>query len=1011
MYDTIKEEKEILEFWEKEDIFNKLREKNKGNKKWSFLDGPITANNPMGVHHAEGRTYKDLYQRFRAMQGFDQRFQNGFDCQGLWVEREEEKELGLKTKADIEKFGVLNFVQACKKRVEKFSKIIENQSKRLGFWMDWDNSYYTMTDSNNLHNWFLIKEYFKKGWLYKGKDVVPWCWRCGTASSKHDIITEGYKEVQHKAVFMKFPVKEKENEYFLIFTTTPWTVPADTAIAVNKNLTYIKAKQESNFYWIVESRAGELKGDYEVIDKVKGSELEGLEYVMPYKDLEAQKKTKHQVFTWDLASGEEGTGIVHVAPGCGPEDHELGKKNNIPAISPLDENGVFQGGFGDYNGKKYSQVNKEVLEDLQERGFIYKIEPYTHRYPHCWRCSEELVFRLVDEWYIKCTEDMRNKLIKENKKIEWSPEYGRERQEEWFKNMSDWLISRKRYWGLPLPIWECECGELEVIGSLEELKEKAVDPKKVDDLPEIHRPWVDDIKIKCKECGKEVSRVLDVGDAWLDAGITPFSTIGPYLENKKEWGDWFPADFITENMPGQYRGWFNAILWSSVALTGKASFKSILGYETVKDEKGEEMHKSKGNAIWFDDAVEKIGADSMRLLYSLQDPSSELKFGFNVIKEPKNNLNVLYNVSQLIEKGNFDIKKVFNPEDKWILSRFNSLVKDVTIELEDLNPHIATRKLRDFWLNDLSRGYIQFVRERISQGDKVAAGILSEVYLGLIKLCGPIIPFLTEKIYQDLRKKLDLKEESIFLCSWPKANRDLISPLLEEEVSITDQIIQAGLSAREKVKLGVRWPLKEVKVVSRSHAVGRTIVSMQETIKSKLNVKDVKYEKESKDAKIEIVANKSQIGKDFKQNSVKILKELNKSLLEEIYHKGSAKVAKFDLKKEHIITSESLPANLIASEFNQGNVILETELTPELETEGFVRELIRRVQDIRKEQKLKKQDRINLAIKSDLDLNSWKSMMGTKVGAQGLDFEEKPYPIKEDFKIKDKNFIISIEIN
>src|SRR3989344_7445406 len=345
MLDYNKQELEILKFWEEKKIFDKIRKKNKGKKKWSFIDGPITANNPMGVHHAWGRTYKDVYHRFKAMQGHETRYQNGFDCQGLWVEREEEKDLGLKNKTDIEKFGILDFVKSCRKRVEKFSKVQTQQSIRLGQWMDWDNSYYTMTDNNNLHNWFLLKNYFERGGLYKGKDAVPWCWRCGTASSKHDIATEGYKEVTHTALFMQFPLKDKPDECFLIFTTTPWTIPANVAIAVNSDINYVKVENNGIKYWLAKSRLEELEGEYKILDNKKGAELEGIEYVMPYADLEVQNGAKHKVVLWDLASEEEGTGIVHIAPGCGAEDYDLGKKEALPAISPLDETGVYKEGF------------------------------------------------------------------------------------------------------------------------------------------------------------------------------------------------------------------------------------------------------------------------------------------------------------------------------------------------------------------------------------------------------------------------------------------------------------------------------------------------------------------------------------------------------------------------------------------------------------------------------------------------------------------------------------------
>ncbi|MBU0760970.1 MAG: isoleucine--tRNA ligase [Nanoarchaeota archaeon] len=909
MLDFHKIESEILEFWEKEKIFEKVRKKNKGGRRWSFIDGPITANNPMGVHHAWGRTYKDLFHRLKAMQGFEMRYQNGFDCQGLWVEREEEKDLGLKNKEDIEKFGILNFVKACRKRVEKFSKIQRDQSIRLGQWMDWENSYYTMTDKNNLHNWHLLKNYFDRGWLYKGKDAVPWCWRCGTASSKHDIATEGYKEVTHSSVFMQFPLKDKPTEYFLIWTTTPWTIPANVAIAVNPNLDYVKADVSGVFYWLAESRLEELDEKYKIVDKKKGSELKGMEYLMPYAHLEEQRDAPHKVVLWEMASGEDGTGIVHIAPGCGAEDFDLGKKEHLPAISPLDDAGIYKEGYAEFSLKKYSDVNKAVLEDLEQRRFVYKIEPIKHRYPHCWRCGEELVFRTVDEWYVKGKE-MRAALIRENKKIKWYPEYGKKRQEEWFKNMGDWLISRKRYWGLPLPIWECSCGKVEVIGDIKELRKKAVDKKKVDKLPEIHRPWIDEIEIKCGKCGKNVKRIEDVGDAWLDAGIVMFSTLD-YLDNKEYWKKWYPADLISENMPGQYRGWFNAIMWAGVALTGKTPFKAMFGYETLKDEKGEEMHKSKGNAIWFDDAVEKIGADAMRLLYCLQEPAQELRFGFNAIKEPKNNLNILYNLSKLVE--NSKKVKINSAEDKWILSRFNSLVKKVTEDFEDLHPHQATRALQDFWLNDLSRGYIQFVRDRLAENDEKVKMVLREIYTELLKMCAPICPFLTEHLWQSMGQK----EQSVHLCKWPKFEVKKIDKKLEESFDVAMKIIEKGLAERDRERIGLRWPLSKA-VIKSSSNLGK---ELGDIIARQLNVKKVE---------------------------VKIAKG------------------------------------------NESVVEIDTKITPELEAEGFAREVARKVQAERKKAGLKKGQLIELKVFADDKvremLSKWEKFLKERTNSKKIEF-------------------------
>ncbi len=889
MYDFKTNEEEILKFWKRKKIFEKLRKKNKGKKTWSFIDGPITSNNPMGVHHAWGRTYKDLFHRFKAMQGHEIRYQNGFDCQGLWVEREEEKSLGLNNKKDIEKFGILNFVKSCRKRVEKFSKVQTKQSIRMGYWMDWENSYYTMTDNNNLHNWMLLKEYFKKGWLYKGKDAVPWCPRCGTASSKHDIVTEGYKEITHNSLFMKFPLDGKKGEYFLIFTTTPWTVPANVALAVNKKIVYVKVENEGEKYWVAEKRLEEIEGKHKVLEKRKGKDLKGIKYKMPYESFEAQTDSPHEVILWDSASEEEGTGIVHIAPGCGADDFALGKELGLSAISPLDGAGIYQEkGYGEFSGRKYSEVSKLVLKDLKEKGFVYKIKPHRHRYPHCWRCGEELVFRMVDEWYIKA-KDMRKKLIEENSKTTWYPGYGKVRQKDWFKNMSDWLISRKRYWGLPLPIWECSCGETEVIGGLKELREKAVDKKKVDKLPEIHRPWIDEIKIKCGKCGEHASRIEDVGDAWLDAGIVPFSTLN-YLQDKKYWKKWFPADFISENMPGQFRGWFNALFWASVKLTGKAPFKTLLGYETLKDEKGEEMHKSKGNAIWFDDAVEKIGADTMRLVYSLQDPSQELKFGFNVAREPRNNINILHNMRRLIESSTS--KKVSSFEDRWILSKLNSLIESVTKEFEELHPHNATRALKDFWLKDFSRGYIQIVRDRISSEDKMVKFVMKEVYVTLIKLCSPVIPFITEEIWQEMKKKKIVKEESVHLCNWPKENKKKINSSLERRFEKIWKILEAGLATRDKIQIGLKWPLAEATIIGGDLKLKK---DEEEIVKNQLNVKKLLYR--------ESHANENDISVD-----------------------------------------------------------LDTSQTPELEAEGYAREISRQIQAFRRKLGLEKKDKISLLV-------------------------------------------------
>ena len=645
---------------------------------------------------------------------------------------------------------------------------------------------------------------------------------------------------------MQFPVKGKEKEYLLIFTTTPWTVPGNVALAVNKKILYVLAEINDSRYWIAEKRLEELEQKYKIIEKKKGKDLEGMEYIMPYASLDVQKDSPHNVVLWDLANEEEGTGIVHIAPGSGAEDHQLGKKIGLPSIEVLDGAGIYIKGLGSFSGKRYSVVNDEVIKDLQQKGFMYKVAPYPHRYPHCWRCSSELVFRLVDEWYIKCTDEFRNKLIRENDTINWYPKYGKARQKHWFENMGDWLISRKRYYGLPLPIWECLCGNVEVIGSLEELKKKAIkqDVSKIDKLPSIHKPWIDDIKIVCPKCSKEVKRIPEVGDAWLDAGIVAFSTMGPHLQNKEEWKKWYPADFITEGYIDQFRGWFNALFWASVALTGKVCFKNLFGYERLLAEDGKEMHKSWGNAVAFDEAAKKVGADPMRLLYTQNDPSQDIRFGYNVLKDPSRDLLVLLNISKLIKQT----KKVQvkNIEGIWILSKMNSLIETVTKELDLLHPHLAIRALKDFWLNDLSRGYIQFVRDKINQDDKETIYVLTEVYMTLLKLCAPFIPFITEQIWQILKQKSIVKEESVHLSGWPKTDKTRRKVALEIKMVIVTKIIEIGLAERSKEKMGLRWPLAKATILGGDYKFDKDLISI---LKSQLNVKNIEFRESHADAK------------------------------------------------------------------------------------------------------------------------------------------------------------------
>ena len=833
--DFPKLEQEILKFWKQKRIFEKLRKKNQGKKRWSFLDGPITANNPLGVHHAWGRTYKDLFQRYKAMKGFDQRFQNGFDCQGLWVEVEVEKEKGFKNKKDIEKFGIDKFVNACKERVLKYSKIQTEQSIRLGQWMDWDNSYYTMSDKNNYTIWNFLKVCHEKNLLYKGRDSVPWCPRCGTAISQHEILTEEYKELVHKSIYFKLTIKGEKNTYFLAWTTTPWTLPGNVALAVHPDLEYAKVKSKNIIYILLKDKAG-LIDDGKIIETFKGKKLQGLEYQGLFDHDE------HKVILWKDVTEEEGTGIVHIAPGCGAEDFRLSKELNLPVIDLTDNESNYRKDFGELAGKFVGsqEVREYIFKDLEKKGRVFKIENYTHRYPTCWRCKTELIFRVVDEWYISM-DKIRKQLMRVAKKIEWIPSFGLDRELDWLKNMHDWLISKKRYWGLALPIFECECGNFEVISSKQELKKRAVSGWDSFESHSPHRPWVDQVKIKCSKCGKQVSRIKDVGNPWLDAGIVPFSTM------EKEW---FPIELVCESFPGQFKNWFYSLIVMSTVLEDTNPMKTVFGFASVKDEKGEEMHKSKGNAIWFDDAVEKIGADVMRFMYSRQNPAYDLKFGYKSAEEIKRKLLTLYNVYTFFETyvskkelptTNYKLQ-TNNVLDKWILSRFNNLVKKVTKNLDQYNVGTAVLAIEDFFIEDLSLWYVRRSRKRFKQDNKKeVVSTLYYVLLNMLKLIAPITPFFAEGMYGKLKTKN--MPESVHLYDWPESGKT--DDKLEEKMTQVRNVVTLVLAQRAEAGIKVRQPLAKLTIENK---LDKDLLGL---IKEEVNVKEISFGKKVKlDTKI-----------------------------------------------------------------------------------------------------------------------------------------------------------------
>lgn len=868
--DFVAMEKRLLDYWYKEGIIEKYLKKNKSSKKkFSFLDGPITANNPMGVHHAWGRTYKDLWQRFYNMQGFAGRFQNGFDEQGLWVEVEVEKELGFKNKKDIEKFGIDKFVNLCKERVNKYSQIQTEQSKRLGYFMDWENSYHTSSDENNYAIWNFIKVCHQKGYLYKGRDSVPWCPRCGTAISQHEILTEEYKEITHKAVFVKFKLQDSD-ENLLAWTTTPWTLPSNVAIAVNPEFTYALYQNSKTEEKIIFLRTDLVEGvsrdirkdlfgddqqDWECIKDYKGQDLVGLKYEGNFDELPALKEVEHRVVAAkDLVNAEEGTGLVHLAPGAGEEDFKIAKVENLAVVESIDESANYLEGFADLTSQNAKNNPDLIIDKLKEKEVLFKEEKYKHRYPTCWRCKTELVWRVVDEWYIamdkidpddKKGRTLRQEMVDVAGRINWIPKFGLDRELDWLKNMHDWLISKKRYWGLALPIWECaKCGNFEVVGSKEELEKKASEGWEKFEGNTPHRPWIDEVKVKCSKCSEVSSRIKDVGNPWLDAGIVPFSTMPK---------EWFPADFITESFPGQFKNWFYSLIAMSTVLKNENPFKTVLGFATLLDEKREEMHKSKGNAIEFNEAADKIGVDVMRWMYTSQNPVNNLLFGYHKADEVRRRFYlILWNVySFFITYANSDnwIPKQLtithhpspNILDQWIISRLNSITKTVNDSLSKFDSQQASFAIESFVIGDLSTWYIRRSRDRVGvtssdQEDKEAC-YQTQYWLlvELSKLISPFMPFIAEEMYMNLSG-----EESVNLADFSVSNEKFIDGALEKQMQNARDLVEKAHSLRKEVNIKVRQPLAQL-----TYGDEKLPEKIEKIIAVEVNVKNIVYKKGS----------------------------------------------------------------------------------------------------------------------------------------------------------------------
>lgn len=980
-------EHEVMELWEKENYYEKLVEKNKGKKMFRFLDGPITANNPMGIHHAWGRSTKDIFIRYKAMRGYDCRRQNGFDSQGLWVEVEVEKQLGFKTKKDIENYGMDKFTRQCVDRVKHFSGIITEQSKRLGQWMDWDNSYYTNTDLNIQGIWHFLKECDNHGWIQREYKPMPWCPRCGTSLSEHEM-TGSYKMMTHNSVFFKLPIEELGSK-ILVWTTTPWTLSSNVALAVNPDIDYVEVKIKSDDRTLILAKnAIKYLGDdkLEVIRALKGEELVGLHYETCFADIPAQQGIEHKIVAWEDVAADEGTGVVHIAPGCGVEDFELGERLGLPKVMPIDDMGIYLDGFGFMTGKDSHTIADEVFAKLEEQNKLYKVEPHEHSYPVCWRCKSEVVFRLVPAWYIR-TSEIKPKLIECANSVKWEPASNGKRMNDWLNNMGDWNISRKRYYGMPLPFYPCDCGHVTVIGSKAELRENAVDPAQVDALPELHRPWVDGIKIKCPHCGKEVSRVPEIGDVWLDAGIVPFSTLG-YFTDRKAWEKNFPAEWVTE-MHEQVRLWFYSMLFMSTVLVGKAPYERVVTNGMVVSEDGSKFSKT-GFMIKFDEAAEKIGADTVRYLYASAPNTNDVRFGYNLGDEARRkmlgfwNIYTFFDTYAQLDKPNFADYKIdfskLTPIDKWLVVRTNEYLKKATASMDDYK---AFALIKDFevFVDDISNWYIRTNRRRFwkteDQQDKmVAYWTLFNALKVCVQTIAPITPFMTEYIWQNLIKKCDATvAESVHLSDWPTVIEGIEDDGIIEQTALVRDVIATAMRLRNEQQIKVRQPLSKLFICCGEDTANK-IKTFEKNILDELNIKSVEYIDDINVLEDQfLTVNFKVAGAVLKQNVNKMKQTLEglsvdemKALTSAVVAGGEIAVPGWDEKFDSSIfaVQSKTKEGVVSAEFAENSVVaLDIVLTDELLKEGIVRDIIRQCQVARKDAGYQVEQRINAAINVD----------------------------------------------
>ena len=1007
IYDPFKVEKEIFRFWEDNKIYEKVKER--GTKVFFFVDGPPYTTGKIHLGTAWNKIIKDTVLRYKRMSGFKVTDTPGWDMHGLPIEVKVEQEIGIKTKREIEKFGIDKFVKKCMEYALRNKDLMTEQFKMLGIWMDWEKPYMTITANYINSAWWTIKKAEEKGLLEKKMMVVNWCPRCETALADAEV---EYKEIEDPSMYVKFRIMGKLDTYIVIWTTTPWTLPANMAVAVHPELEYALVevfRKDNKFERIIVAKdlVEEVvsKGQYKswkIIKTMYGKDLVGIEYEHPLLDeVPEHKKWKHKIYAADFVTAEK-TGCVHIAPAHGQEDYELGVKEGLEIFNPVDDRGVYTELGGKYAGMNVREANKVIIEDLRKKDLLLYEGKVLHRYGHCWRCKTPIIYRATEQWFLKISK-LRNKMIEEIDKVKWIPEWaGASRFKDWVSNAKDWCISRQRYWGIPLPIWICEkCGNMKVVGSIDEVPWNT-------DL-DLHRPKIDQVTFTC-ECGGKMKRVPDVFDVWFDSGVASWAIFG-YPKNAEEFSKLWPVDFITEGHD-QTRGWFYSQLGASIIAFDKAPYKTVLMHGFTLDEHGRKMSKSLGNVVEPEEVVNKVGVDSFRLYMLSSALWEDLRFSWDEVKNINRVLNIFWNSARFayiymdldkfrevpIDKVNLSI------EDKWILSKIETINELALEAYENYQLHKVVKLFSDFVVEDFSRWYIQLIRPRVweeaDSPSKIAVyATILRVIEKLVKIMAPCMPFLSEWLYQNFVKRFKDGKESVFLEEFPKPCKEYIDRELEEKMNIAREIFEAVGFARQKAKRKFRWPLRKLIVESTEEKVKRAVEDLKDIIKSQCNVKSVEVV-ESFEKELVVKPNYKVLGpvlKDRIKEFANYIGGLSKDELKELLGKEKLEFQGHELKpKEALIVEYKVPEGYEYAEFTKGIVYIYTVIDEELKAECYAREVVRRIQEMRKELDLRVDEFIEAYIDMNQDvIKGWEEYIKHETRAVKLNFGRPEGFIKE----------------